>query len=128
MGKGNGRSAGQTRLRWAYSGVGLTLALSAWLNGLAFSSVTGGAAGWVLGVVVPVLVLVFSRVSVGAWEGRRRGPAVLAGLAALSILALSVQHLAASIAGLTGESIVTAYLMAVAVDVGLVACEWWTVR
>jgi membrane associated rhomboid family serine protease len=114
---------------WAYTGVGLTLGLSGWLNGLAFTERPEvGIAGWILGVLVPVLVLVFSRVSAMCLA---RGELWLSGVGAgavLAILALSVQHLASSISRLTGEAGWTAALMAVAVDAGLVVCELATVR
>jgi hypothetical protein len=46
----------------------------------------------------------------------------------LSILLLSVQHCAVSIARLTGENVLLAGLMALAIDAGLVVCELATVR
>lgn len=114
---------------WAYAGIGLTLGLSAWLNGLAFSgSAPWPVAGWGLGIMVPVLVLVFSRVAALLWGRGRRGLALVGGGAVLAVLGLSVQHLAASVAKLTGEGTATAFLLAVAVDVGLVVCELATVR
>jgi hypothetical protein len=129
------RKAGKVRggrdglLWWAYGGVGGTLALSAWLNGLAFSGAAPWpVAGWVLGVTVPVLVLVFSRVAGLLWGRGRKGLALVGAGATLAVLALSVQHLASSIARLTGEGFGASLLLAVAVDVGLVVCELATVR
>ena len=120
---------GKALTRWAYAGVGLTLALSAGLNGMAFAEHAPAAwAGWGLGFLIPVMVLVFSRVAVLGWaEGYRRPAAVGAGATLLMVL-LSVQHLAASISRLTGESMLSAGLMAVAIDVGLVVCEVMTVK
>lgn len=122
--------AGWDGLRvWSYVGVGTTLSLSAWLNGLAFEErASSAAAGWVLGLMVPILVLVFARVSALLWGRGQRWLAGVGGCAVLSILALSVQHLAGSISRLTGEAGWTAALMAVAVDAGLVVCELATVR
>src|SRR4051812_49972483 len=59
--------------RWAYTGVGLTLGLSGWLNGLAFSAAAPVAwHGWVLGVSIPVAVLIFSRVAALCYGCGRR--------------------------------------------------------
>lgn len=114
--------------RWAYCGVGLTLALSGWLNGLAFAqSAPTPAHGWALGCAIPALVLVFSRVSALLWGLNRRHLAYCGAAATLSVLLLSVQHCAVSIARLTGEPVALAALMALAVDMGLVVCELATV-
>jgi hypothetical protein len=109
---------------WAYAGVGLTLSLSGWLNGLAFSqSAPTPVHGWVLGVAIPVLVLVFSRVSAVLYAQGNRHLAYCGAGATLSILLLSVQHCAVSIARLTGEPVALAALMALSIDVGLVVAE-----
>jgi hypothetical protein len=113
---------------WAYAGVGLTLGLSGWLNGLAFSAAAPSPVhGWALGVSIPVAVLIFSRVSALCYGHGRRPLAYCGAVACLSILLLSVQHCAVSIAALTGEHVVLAGLMALAIDAGLVACELATV-
>lgn len=114
--------------QWAYAGVGLTLGLSAWLNGLAFSqSAPTPAHGWVLGVSIPLLVLIFSRVSAILYATGARTLSYCGAGATLSILLLSVQHCAHSIATLTGEPVALAAMMAVAVDAGLCLCEVATV-
>lgn len=113
---------------WACAGVGLTLSLSGWLNGLAFSqSAPTPAHGWVLGLSIPVLVLVFSRVSAILYAQQVRTLAYVGAGATLSILLLSVQHCAHSIARLTGEPVLLAAMMALSVDVGLVVAECATV-
>lgn len=110
--------------RWAVAGVGLTLGLSGWLNGMAFSaSAPTPVCGWVLGIAIPVLVLVFSRVSAILYAQQQRTLAYCGAGATLSILLLSVQHCAVSIAALTGEPVALAALMALSVDFGLVICE-----
>ncbi len=115
--------------RWAYCGVGLTLGLSGWLNGLAFSqSAPTPVHGWALGLAIPVLVLVFSRVSAILYAQHCRTLAYCGAGATLSILLLSVQHCAVSIARLTGEPILLAALMGLSVDVGLVVSEIATVK
>lgn len=114
---------------WAYGGAVGTLALSGWLNGMAFSlSAPEPAHGWVLGVAIPVGILTFSRVSALLWGRGRRRLAGAGGVACLSMLLLSVQHCAASIARLTGEPLALAALMALAIDAGLVVCELATLR
>ena len=113
---------------WAYCGVGLTLGLSGWLNGLAFSaSAPVPAHGWALGLAIPAGVLVFSRVAALLYAAGRRGLAYAGAVACLSMLLLSVQHVAVSIARLTGEPVGLAALMALAIDLGLVVCELATV-
>src|SRR5262249_34320924 len=114
--------------RWAYAGVGLTLGLSGWLNGLAFSAAAPSPVhGWALGVSIPVAVLIFSRVSALCYAHGRRPLAYCGAVACLSILLLSVQHCAVSIARLTGDHVFLAGLMALAIDAGLVACDLATV-
>jgi hypothetical protein len=109
-------------------GAGLTLGLSGWLNGLAFSAAAPSPVhGWVLGLAIPVAVLIFSRVSALCYAHGRRALAYCGAVACLSILLLSVQHCAVSIARLTGEHVILAGLMALAIDAGLVACELATV-
>lgn len=114
--------------QWAVAGVALTLGLSGWLNGLAFArSAPSAAQGWVLGLSIPLLVLVFSRVSALLWRAGAKSLAYAGAVATLSILLLSVQHCAVSIALLTGEPVVLAALMALAIDAGLVVAEVATV-
>lgn len=114
---------------WSYAGVGVTLGLSGWLNGLAFAERSPSPGmGWALGVAIPVMVLIFSRVGALLYALNRRNLAYCAAAATVSILALSVQHCAVSIARLTGEHVALAALMALAVDAGLVVCELATVR
>jgi len=120
--------AGTAVKPWAYCGVGLTLGLSGWLNGLAFSaSAPVPAHGWALGLAIPAGVLVFSRVAALLYAAGRRGLAYAGAVACLSMLLLSVQHVAVSIARLTGEPVGLAALMALAIDLGLVVCELATV-
>jgi len=114
---------------WAQAGIGLSLTLSAGLNGLAFAEhASSPVLAWGLGVTIPALVLVFSRVSAGAWEQGRRGLAGAGALAASAVLVLSVQHLAVSISRITGEHVAVSALLAVAIDLGLVVWELFTLR
>ena len=89
----------ETLHRWAYARLGR----SAGLNGQAFAE------------HAPV-----------AWAGW--GLAYCGAGATLSILLLPVQHMAQTIAALTGKSVWCARLMTTAVDAGLVVCERATVR
>jgi hypothetical protein len=115
--------------RWAYAGVGGTLALSGWLNGLAFAQAAPSPVhGWALGVAIPVMLLVFSRVAALLYAQGRRVLAYCGAGACVSMLALSVQHCAVSIARLTGEHVALAALMALAIDTGLIVCELATVK
>ncbi len=109
---------------WSTFGVCFTLGLSAALNGYANSQHAPNAlAGWMMGVSIPVLVLVLSKVAGEKWLKGHKFPARLAGGSGLSLLALSVYHCAESIALLTGSPLWLALPMSVSIDVGLVACE-----
>lgn len=111
-------------LKWARVGVVASLGLSAGLNGMAFSQHSPfPAAGWALGFAIPGLILVFSRVSGLLWQQGRRQLGYVGAGACLSILLLSVQHCAVAISRLTGEHVLLAGLMALAIDAGLVVCE-----
>ena len=110
--------------RWATFGVAFTLALSAVLNGYANAQHSPVAfAGWLMGLSVPVLVLVLSKVAGEKYRASNRPVAWLAGGSGAALLFLSVWHCANSIALLTGSPIALAMPMAVAIDCGLVACE-----
>jgi hypothetical protein len=118
-------------MSWARAGVGLCLTLSAGLNGWANAEHCApgmGAAGWALGVCVPGLVLILSRVSGGAWQRGRRGLGATGAAVVLLLLALSVKHCAHTFAQLTGSDAVSAVLWAIGVDVGLVVCELFTLN
>lgn len=114
---------------WAYGGAVGSLCLSGWLNGMAFSEAAPNPVhGWVLGLAIPAGILAFSRVAALLWGKGRKRLAAAGGVACLSMLLLSVQHVAVSIARLTGEHIALAALMALAIDLGLVVCELATLR
>jgi hypothetical protein len=109
---------------WATFGVIFTLILSAMLNGYANAQHAPAAwAGWLMGLSVPVLVLVLSKVAGEMYHRGQRGVALFAGGSGVSLLAFSVWHCVESIALLTGSHIALAVPMAVAIDAGLVACE-----
>lgn len=112
--------------RWARAGVGLSLGLSGLLNGFANAEHCApgmGWAGWGLGLCVPALVLILSRVAGGAYLRGRRGLGLCGGAVALALLGLSVRHCAHTFAALTGADVWSATLWAVGVDAGLVVCE-----
>ncbi|HEY1191891.1 MAG TPA: hypothetical protein VGE74_29945 [Gemmata sp.] len=114
----------RTVAHWATFGVAFTLMLSAALNGLSNAQHAPAVwAGWLMGLSVPVLVLVLSKVAGEKWRAGQHPVAWLAGGAGVALLALSVWHCAQSIALLTGSPVWLSLPMAVAVDVGLVACE-----
>ena len=89
-------------VRWANTGVVLMAVLSAWLNGYANSpSATIPRAGWLLGIVIPIIVLISAKV---AGKQLRRGHvkrAQATAAAGLGLLLLSVWHCAVSISLLT---------------------------
>lgn len=110
--------------RWAGFGVAFTLALSALLNGYANAQHAPLAfAGWVMGISVPVLVLVLSKVAGEKYRSGQRTMSRIAGGSGVTLLLLSVWHCSQSIAILTGSPVVLALPMAVAIDAGLVSCE-----
>ena len=110
--------------RWATFGVAFTLILSGALNGYANAQHAPNAlAGWLMGLAVPVLVLVLSKVAGEKWEKGQKPVARFAGFSGLGMLLLSVYHCAESVSILTGSPLWLALPMAVAIDAGLVACE-----
>jgi hypothetical protein len=127
--KGKPAAAGRDPLQmWANAGIGLTLALSGVLNGYANAEASPVAwAGWLMGMCVPALVLILSRVGGLAWKRGRRNLAKGCGAVALALLVLSVWHCAVSVAALTGSPLVLGVLMAIGIDCGLVACELATI-
>lgn len=109
---------------WAKFGVGLSLVLSAGLNGYANAQqATVVWAGWAMGFAVPVLVLILSKVAGETHKSNKRSVSLFAGGSGVALLALSVWHCASSIALLTGSGLALAIPLAVAIDCGLVACE-----
>jgi hypothetical protein len=121
---------GPDQLRpWAYAGIGLSISLSAVLNGFANAQHAPIPwAGWILGLWVPALVLVFARAGGVCYARGWRNLAAATGLVVLALLALSVSHCARSFVLLTGADTVSSVLMAIGIDAGLVCCELMTVR
>jgi hypothetical protein len=115
-------------MRWAYAGILLAVTMSAGLNGYCNAQHAAVPwAGWVLGILVPALVLVLARLAGGSWARGWRALAYFSGAVGVALLALSVSHCAKAFAELTGADLVSAYLMAVGIDCGLVACELMTI-
>lgn len=115
---------------WAKAGIGLTVGLSALLNGYANAEhcAPGMAwAGWGLGLCVPALVLILARVAGGAYLRGRRALGLIGAAVVLALLGLSVRHCAHTFAALTGADWMSAVAWAVGVDAGLVVCELVTV-
>jgi hypothetical protein len=88
-----------------------------------FRTAAIAAAGWLMGLAIPVLVLVLSKVCGEKYRAGQRPVAWLAGGAGVALLCLSVWHCSQSVALLTGSPVALAVPLAIAVDVGLVACE-----
>ena len=111
-------------VRWATFGVVFSLILSAALNGYANAQHAPVAfAGWLMGVSVPVLVLVAAKVAGEKHRDGQTAVAWFAGGSGIALLFLSVWHCSQSIAILTGSPVGLALPLAVAIDMGLVACE-----
>jgi hypothetical protein len=98
--------------------------LSAGLNGYANSMHASVEwAGWAMGIVIPAIILILGKVAGILYKRRQNQLAYLTAGAGIGLLLLSVWHCASSIALLTGSDIIAAVPMAVAIDVGFVACE-----
>lgn len=117
---------------WAHAGVYVCVVTSAGLNGYANSMhATVPAAGWMLGIMIPCLVLILSKVA--GMQHRRRAClrankrvlplAYITGSVGGCLLVLSVWHCACSLSLLTGSHIMLSLPMAIAIDCGLVCCE-----
>lgn len=114
--------------RWAHVGIGLSIGMSAGLNGFANAQhAQYPVAGWALGILVPALVVVLARVSGGAFARGWRQLALAGALVCVSLLGLSVSHCARAFAALTGADYLSAVMMAVGIDCGLVVCELMTI-
>jgi hypothetical protein len=109
---------------YANSGVGIMAVLSALLNGYANAQhATIPWAGWGMGLVIPVIILVLGKVASLLYKrGQHRAAYITAGCG-IGLLALSVWHCSLSIAQLTGSPLLLAAPMAVAIDCGFVCCE-----
>lgn len=110
--------------QWAHAGAGVTLTMSALLNGYANSQhATVYWAGWAMGLAIPAIVLILSRVAGLNYRSGKRQLAYAGAIVGCGLLLLSVWHCATSIAMLTGSSILLAVPLAIAIDAGLVYCE-----
>lgn len=110
--------------RWGGFGVAFMLVLSAALNGYANAQQSPLTwAGWLMGLAVPVIVLTLAKLAGEKWRAGQRRVGGLAGGSGIALLFLSVWHCAGSIAMLTGSPFFLAMPMAIAIDLGLVACE-----
>ena len=109
---------------YATAGVVLMAVLSAGLNGYAHAQAASVTwAGWALGLVIPAIILLLSKVA-GTLHRRGRLPLAYATAAAgVGLLVLSVWHCSTSIALLTGSPLALAVPMAIAIDLGFVCCE-----
>jgi len=110
----------------AYANVGVVIMaiLSALLNGYAnamHASITW--AGWGMGLVVPVIILILGKVASLLYKRGHNRAAYATGGTGIGLLALSVWHCSQSIALLTGSPLLLAMPMAIAIDAGFVACE-----
>lgn len=79
--------------------------------------------GWLMGVSIPVIVLTLAKVSGEKYRDGQRPVAYLAGGSGIALLFLSVWHCSESISIITGSPLLLAFPLALAVDMGLIACE-----
>lgn len=108
----------------AMFGVIFMAGLSSILNGYAYAQHAPSAvAGWLLGIAVPVIVLTLGRVAGAKHRAKQKALAVFTGAAGAALLFLSVWHCSESIAAITGGGIALAIPMAIAIDLGFLACE-----
>jgi hypothetical protein len=109
---------------YANAGVVIMAILSALLNGYANAQHAEiGWAGWGMGLIVPVIILVLGKVASLLYKRGQRRAAILTACVGVGLLALSVWHCSLSIAALTGSPLLLALPMAVAIDCGFVCCE-----
>ncbi len=112
---------------WAYAGVALMAVMSMGLNGYTNAQHSPvGWAGWGMGLAIPAIILLVARVAGLKYKAGKQVAAKIGAGVIVSLLALSVWHCATSIATLTGSHIMLALPMAIAIDCGLVYCEWAT--
>ncbi len=81
-----------------------------------------GAAA-VIGAVIPLLVWQLCKVTAWAYKAGWKRLALVPGAVAGCLLALSVVHVAAALAALTGASPLMSSLFAIGIDVGLGSSE-----
>ncbi len=116
--------------RWAHGYVYGAGAVSAGLNGLAFSHAAPSGltwAAWGLGILIPCGVLALGRVASLLYlrgnDRLCRTLAIAVAAVAAALLLLSVWHCTESVALLTGSPLPLAAALAVGVDAGMMGCE-----
>jgi hypothetical protein len=110
--------------QYATAGVAVNALLSALLNGYANAQhATVAWAGWAMGISIPVIILLLGKVAGLLYHRGYQPLSVVTAGSGVGLLVLSVWHCATSISLLTGGSLFLAVPMAVAIDVGFVACE-----
>lgn len=109
---------------YAIAGVSTMSIMSAGLNGYAHAQhATVAWAGWALGLIIPVVILLLGKVAGIAHKRGRKPLAYATAGAGIGLLILSIWHCTASIALLTGSPLLLAAPMAIAIDVGFCCCE-----
>ena len=120
-------AAAEKAVAWSHRYTVLAITLSAALNAYAgqesASTVAGKVAGAILSASVPVAVWVLSRVAAWTYRAAWHRAALVSGIVACFLLALSVTHCASAFATLTGTGILLSGCLAVGIDCGLVASE-----
>lgn len=123
------RYARRKAQEWAGRYTGVAIVLSAGLNGFAAVCDSGAvhplaiSTAATIGAVVPGLVWGLGKLAGWLHRARWSRLAATAGAVGVCLLLLSVIHCSASIAGLTGSSLVLSTLLAIGIDCGLVVSE-----
>jgi hypothetical protein len=120
-------AAADKAVAWSHRYTATAVVLSAGLNGYAAvqdsgaEGLVGIATAAAIGVTVPVLVWMLGTVTAWTWRAGWKRLAGVSGAVACCVLALSVLHVAAALAALTGTHWLLAGLLAVGIDCGLVS-------
>ena len=111
--------------RYVIAACVLSSGLNAWANVdmCVSDSLLACSAAGILGAVIPGLAWMLSKIAGHAYRAGRKRLACMVGIAAVSLLVLSIWHCAHAIALLTGGGVVLSSLLAVGIDYGLVASE-----
>jgi hypothetical protein len=105
----------------------MSMMLNAWANMQHAAEGQQLAAG-AMGAVIPVLVLLLSKVAGICYKRRASSNlAKISGAIGVAVLGLSIFHCYQSIAALTGSGMLLSMLLALGIDAGMVVCEVVTV-
>ena len=108
---------------WCSAYVSMALALSAFLNGYANAhAVENKAAGWILGLTIPLLVFTLFKAAGWLHTQRNKPLAIAAAIFGTVLLFLSVADCQTALGMLTSTTNLS-WAFAITIDCGLVVCE-----